>query len=385
MRKFVVVLSAVLLSASTVLAQSVSNVTNARMDGLGVQNWQVEDPYNIFINPAQIGNYKGMVNLEMGDYVKAGSAVANPNQDEIATGSQWGGANLGTSYGVWGIYLGRPYSGPLTSLPGTAPTNNRFDLFYAPNGMPIGVYLSYANQSTEVSAPGGDTTDEATEIYLGVGGVFMGGMLDAALNLGLPDSSTEAGGVKVESDAGINAALIARLRQDHEGGKYFYTVRLAQTDATVKDGEDNTGTLIGLDWTCNSKPNDATLFIVGVGLQFTSSDTPNATNTDTITTDNILLPVNAAVEHQTFKRVKTRVGVSKAIYNSTSVDDSAADTTTDTVADGAATVSAGLGMMLADNVELDAVLNQDFIFAGPYGISGVAETLSSKVSASVKF
>ncbi|MBI3595752.1 MAG: hypothetical protein HY203_01200, partial [Nitrospirae bacterium] len=45
----------ILLFASTASAQVISNPsTNARMDGLGVANWQIEDDFNIWVNPAQI-------------------------------------------------------------------------------------------------------------------------------------------------------------------------------------------------------------------------------------------------------------------------------------------------------------------------------------------
>jgi hypothetical protein len=38
-----------------------------------------------------------------------------------------------------------------------------------------------------------------------------------------------------------------------------------------------------------------------------------------------------------------------------------------------------------DNLMIDAVINQDVIFSGTYAISGVPETLSSKLSATYRF
>jgi len=134
-----------LLFASTASAQVISNpTTNARMGGLGVDNWQIEDGFNIFINPAQLSNYKNEVHAELGSWGSTDSVTTHPfggvNNDRI---NPWGGMNIDASYGGWGVYLGRPYSttGPLTAMGVTPPAANRFDLFYATHGMPLGFYL----------------------------------------------------------------------------------------------------------------------------------------------------------------------------------------------------------------------------------------------------
>ncbi|MBI3994694.1 MAG: hypothetical protein HY349_01825, partial [Nitrospirae bacterium] len=160
-----------LMVASTASAQVISNpTTNSRMGGLGVANWQIEDGFNIFINPAQLSNYKNEVNLELGTWNATDSLVDSagpagpghpfgpPNNDH---GPAWGGMNSDVSYGTWGLYLGRPYSGsgPLTLMDPTPPAASWFDLFYSTKGpVPMGFYLSYANQVVETSN-GTDTAD----------------------------------------------------------------------------------------------------------------------------------------------------------------------------------------------------------------------------------
>jgi hypothetical protein len=376
MKKLALVI-VVLLFASAASAQVIINpTTNARMDGLGVANHQIVDDFNIWNNPAQINNYKSGIYGELGNYSSSAPIVAN-DADQTDVTDQWGGIHMEMA-GAWGIYLGRPYDGPFSASgaldvleaggAGTAPAANRFDIFYGiPGAMPLGFYLSYANQSEENA-----TTDEASEFNLGAGAVLLDGMLDVALNIGLVDSKLDPG---VESDAGPSFSLFARLQQAHTGGKYLYSARIITADASTED-VDHSVVAWGIDATCNSNPNDDTLLVLGAGL-FGSSEG----NDETL--DTIAIPVNLAVEHQTFKKVKTRFGLAKAIYSSSTFDDGTTETTT--VADGPASVSAGFGWMVHDNLMVDAVINQDVLFTGSYFVSGVPESLSSKISATYRF
>ncbi|HEY5594504.1 MAG TPA: hypothetical protein VIL61_05020 [Nitrospiria bacterium] len=401
-----------LLFASTASAQVISNPTqNSRMVGLGVQNWQIEDDFNIFINPAQLSNYKNNVYGELGAYTASNPAIGggagSANPGGIGTGSQWGGMNMDVSYGGWGVYLGRPYAGPLNAAstgaaafvatPLTAPVNNRFDLFYATHGMPLGFYLSYASRATETKAGAAKVTDEASEINLGVGGLIMNNMLDVALNLGMPSMEDNDGTTKVQGDAGINIALLGRLHTGMGGNaKLLTTLQILMGDASLKATGgaklEQTANTIRLDTALNSKPNPSTLLVAGIGIASTSTEGKLKPGGAKSTTSNLTIPVNVAVEHQTFKPVKTRIGLSSAIYNTTECKDSggiavcsaAANTKVTTVADGTATMSMGFGWAVADNLMLDAVINQDVLFSGTYVVSGVSETLSTMLSATYR-
>jgi hypothetical protein len=70
--------------------------------------------------------------------------------------------------------------------------------------------------------------------------------------------------------------------------------------------------------------------------------------------------------------------LSKPIYNTAESKTGGVKTTT--VNDGSASMSLGLGWAIADNVMLDAVINQDILFTGTYMVSGIPETLASKLS-----
>jgi hypothetical protein len=415
----------ILLFASTASAQVISNPsTNARMDGMGVANWQVEDDFNIFINPGQIGNYKNNIYGELGNYTAAssniappsatggGNSVTNPNQDGISSGSQWGGMNMDVPYGTWGVYLGRPYtsSGPLgmassalSFLGGptlTAPSNNRFDLFYGAKGIPLGVYLSYADRSSETKTAATKVTDSASEINLGVGGLIMNNMLDLAINLGLPSMEANDGVTKVQDDAAPSISLLGRLHTAVGGNATLLTtLQLMMEDSSLKATGgvkvDQTSQQVRLDTALNSRPNPDTLVVAGIGIFSTSGETKLKPTGEKNTTSGFAIPVSVSLEHQTFKPVKTRIGLSTSIYNTSECKDTngsdvctnggAADNKITTVQDGTARVSAGLGWAVADNVMIDAVINQDILFSGTYVVSGVAETLSSKLSATYRF
>jgi hypothetical protein len=380
----------VLLFASTASAQVISNpTTNARMDGMGVANWQIEDGFNIFINPAQLSNYKNEVHGELGTWAPPGGDVLTThpfggvNNDRVVP---WGGLNMDASYGGWGVYLGRPYAGPLNTaaasiaaIPGqvlTAPTANRFDLFYATHGMPLGVYLSLASRLTETTVAGVKTTNEAAEINLGAGGLLMNDMLDVALNLGVPSFEANDGITKIQDDAGMNISVLGRLHTGMGGNaKLLTTGQILMGDASVKNAVDDTFMTVRVDAAVNAKPNPSTLLVAGAGIVSTERvQKPKPVGTKT-TTSSLAIPVNVGLEHQTFKAVKTRIGLAKPIFNTAEAKTGSNKTTT--VNDGAAAMSMGFGWAIADNLSLDAVLNQDVLFTGTYMVSGIPETLSS--------
>jgi len=440
-----------LLFASTASAQVITSPsTNARMDGMGVANWQIEDDFNIWINPAQISNYKNNIYGELGIYHASSqtdntsgltSSISSPNQNGVASGSEWGGMNMDVSYGEWGVYIGRPYtaainstgqsigaaplgissfglSGPLNMMnqtggSGSNPNNNRVDLFYGlHSAQPMGLYLSYADQYTKnTNAAGVSGKDEATEWNLGAGGIFGGGVIDGAVDVTLPSSkcsSTTAAlaacGNTFKSDAGPSVALLGRYHANMGNSKLLTTGQIMYIDASTKGTGaaytkvDDTTLGWRIDTALNSKPIPDALVVVGIGLAGSNREAKFNNGQGKVTLDNLAIPVNVAIEHQTLKSLKTRFGLSKPLYNSSNCKDTngasncpitlfgtGALEKSNTVSDGAATASVGLGWAVMDNFSIDAVINQDILFSGTYMISGVSETLSSKLSATYRF
>lgn len=433
----------ILLFASTASAQVILQPsTNSRMDGLGVANWQVEDDFNIWMNPAQISNYKNNVYGELGLYTacsQPSSSIACPNQDGIQSGTQWGGMNMDVSYGTWGLYIGRPYSAPLFNSAaanplgvsgwglggplylmnldlsgGTSPSNNRVDLFYGlHSAQPLGFYLSYADQEQKNTTGGVTTKDNSSEWNLGAGGIFMSGMLEGSLNITIPTSKCNdpagftvncgfLGPNQTKSDAGPSVALFVRHHANMGNSKLLSSVQVMSIDGSSKDTSgtgfktDDTAVAWRLDTTLNAKPIPDALVLAGIGIAGSNEEVKFNQGGGKITFDNLAIPLNVAVEHQTLKSLKTRFGLTKPLYNSAKCKDTTpgggscpifigGNDKTTTVSDGAATASLGLGWAVMDNFMIDAVINQDIVFSGTYVISGVAESLSSKISATYRF
>ncbi|MFA5859327.1 MAG: hypothetical protein WC955_09685 [Elusimicrobiota bacterium] len=101
MKRFIAVLLTVVLmsSASAVFA------TQSRMEGMGLSNWMAEDDYNIWDNPARLVQYPGLVWGELGI----------PTAPMSYT--QWAGvSSKKMPIGTIAAFVGRPYSGSITSM-----------------------------------------------------------------------------------------------------------------------------------------------------------------------------------------------------------------------------------------------------------------------------
>jgi hypothetical protein len=383
---FIMLLFASPVSAQVILGEGGgSATTNARMDGLGVSNHQIDDDFNFWINPAQINNYKNVVYGELGTDPCAATGGCGGGLDSGAHNDRvsdaWGGFNVDTQAGTWGFYIGRPTG--ITGFDYGSPSlvANRFDLFWGTglDGADVGGYISYASAEEDNTIAGSSGDFDINEFNIGLGATIMGGALEGAVNFG-------SGSVELNDSAGVTSlpgdmdedvttiSVLVRHHGEAAGGRLISSAQVSNID---KDTADTTTTSFLVDTTLNSRPNENTLFVAGVGVAY--SDTSNGSESTMLA-----VPVNLGLEHQTFNKVQTRFGVRKSIYSTSETDDGAG-TKTDTVFDGAATTSVGLGWMVTDNLVVDAVINQDVLFTGTYLISGVAESLSSKLSATWRF
>lgn len=387
--KQVVAMAIVLLFSTVASAQVIiAPTTNARMDALGVPNHQIDDDFNIFINPAQVSNYKNAFYAEFGvdSCTLCGDSATETGQNDRATDA-FGGMNMEMG-GALGVWVGRPYESVLSGMlvpGGLEPSANRIDLFFAPAGTPFGVYLGYANQSEDFDSGVLSGDFDFTEYNLAAGANLMDGAAEVALNLGLADAehndTTTLGTATSEADA-LHISVLGRLhRAMGDAGTLISTGRVLWADGEV-DKEDFTLIDVLVDTALNCTMHPGALMIAGIGIHY--SDLSNGFE-ETV----IELPLNLAIEHQTFEKVKTRFGASKALYRSVETTISgtppAPDVEVDSVEDGSATVSFGLGWHPQDNLAVDFVVNQDVLFTGTYLVSGVSETLAGKVSASWKW
>ncbi len=276
------------VGVSSAHAQSIDgwDVTNARLDGMGLQNWQTDDDFNIWSNPAFINTYNNRAYGEFGDYTNPADGPGPRMNNEIT--NQWGGANYKTSIGTFGLYLGREYKGRISemdndvigkslgpvALLGSAPSaknpNNKFDLFYGTDLGDVallGVRLNYSTYSDENTGPDigpaasdptsttetKETTQSSSDINLTVGVALKALPVDVSLSLGLPSLSnkeklynksldtvtsvttTTNQEDTLESDGAMNIGLLVRgklLKTD--SSVLLTTLRIASVDNSSK-------------------------------------------------------------------------------------------------------------------------------------------------------
>ena len=220
-----------ILLAIVVLSLPLGSIfaTQARLGGLGVANWMVEnDDSLIWLNPVRISYYPKTLFAELG--TAAGSGAAPVVDGNLAVATQWGGisANCPLVRGaVLGLFLNRPYWGMLANaganaagsdvaaVPadvfGTAFTalapQTQWELFYAlPKIGPVklGALLSFAgdyvsNDNSNVTKPNPAANDvtandelSSSDLNLVIGGQLNNlaiiSQLDVAISVGMPSA-----------------------------------------------------------------------------------------------------------------------------------------------------------------------------------------------------
>ncbi len=380
MKKWIAVTGAVLMTASTASASSSSlsplfGYSNSRMDALGVNNWEVKDDHNVFFVPALITNYKNALYGEFGSDAcgAAGTCSAESGGQNLrGAATRFGGTHMEGMGGVWGLYLGRPYNGVFnaagTILPAgifaAVPTNNRFDFLYGMGtGMPVGIGVTYAGQRNDTPV----TDNSFGELDLNASASLMNGALDAALTFGYGTAKDKAANDEATAKA---LSLFLRSHRDMGGAGTLLTTLQGTWVDFGKDVDATTKSLL-LDAALNCTSHQGALMIFALGASYA-----NATGVDSVSGRTYALPATIAIEHQTFKPVKVRFGVTKALWSHTDDDTVPSKVTPD----GNPTVSFGLGWQVQDNLTVDAVVNQDVLFTGTHLVSGVPETLNAKVS-----
>ncbi|OGS21174.1 MAG: hypothetical protein A2252_05190 [Elusimicrobia bacterium RIFOXYA2_FULL_39_19] len=454
-------------SCSSAVDEGLAGVVDTQNQSLGLQNFQVENSFNIWMNPAQVTEWKTVY-------------------AEVLNANTWGGANFRIPSGHLGVFVGRPYTGAangfadvtsvgniraLTNNPQTlnltanniadnmaplAITNNNIDIIYGlqmGSNMSLGFRLSMADNSSDQSASyqnpdglGSDSTlgdgtvslkRATSEIQIGAGallkqvGPFQ--KLDVALTIAMPkvdnkytqsrietsnttDKETATDELKANNSA--NIGLLARGIMDMGGKKLFTTVGFVSADASSKRSTyaDDTPTATGLDLNKEITYNDKTTSIILDAAMHTTPAKPfkvvyTAGIRSTSRTNEILetdlslgrgaaagtltgpfcyekeeintltIPISVAVEHQTWSKVCTRIGVQRDFYSKTTTKtlyhnfrdiDAIADADGGTTRDEAdvdtsnevttnpntqpATVTMGIGIVPAENFDIDIAI-----------------------------
>ncbi|HEY5649173.1 MAG TPA: hypothetical protein VIU33_06710, partial [Nitrospiria bacterium] len=163
-------------------------------------------------------------------------------------------------------------------------------------------------------------------------------------------------------------------------------------ETSTKDTSGTTAKIDGdvsewhLSTAVNSRPNADTLLVLGIGIESSSEEAKLKPGGGKFEEDAMRIPLNVGLEHHTFKKVTTRFGISKPLYDQSETKDTiVTDTESESLADGEATVSAGIGVHVGDNFEIDFVVNQDVLFTGSYFVSGIPESLNAAIGLAYRF
>ena len=302
------------------MESAVAGIPDTQSQALGLANFQTENSFNIFFNPAQVTEWQTV-------YGEVWGGAANT----------WGGANTKLFFGNIGVFVGRPYTGNAGGFganadlavavyglnqgvagPGNGAVtgnnaitgvvdnltplgiaNNNIDIFYGKalsDDLSLGARLSLANNSNNLTwnytasaaaTSAGDGTvslkRQSSDTQLGAGVLFkeMGPFqkLDVALTIAMPSVNnsyalsciqtaattnklTESDELK--SNNAANISLLGRGLSELNGNKLYTTVGYSMVDVSAKRTAvaDNDATVAGNDVNKEVTYNDKTTGIL---------------------------------------------------------------------------------------------------------------------------
>ena len=371
--------------------------------------------------------------------------VNDPNDNVQYTGQAWGGVHAEVGPGVLAIWVNRPTSleldQMLNNVSGTISDNfyagwfgtgnynaqGRVDLFYGfglGDKVDLGVHLSRINNDRKAEVKnvynygvGYDlkAIDSVTGLGFGIGADIKEVAIFKLLQVGLDidtlgETSTEevtnSGEGEQKYTLGANTIKV-RVGGDVSGdeGK-FGRLEFGFGLGSASEKNDAYGTASGdpavgnkegkasaMAWNLGyalGKSGDKGMGLAGLmleGISFSQeSDAPDTKSEQS----SLTLALSTAGEAKVKEWLTARAGLSANLlqmdstkypsYYDWGTGNNADNNTRGNSQNGTATISTGLSMVFGD-LTIDGVLNQDLLFTGSYLISGLQETLFSKVSA----
>lgn len=249
-----------------------------RILGMGQQNHNVEDGFNIWLNPAWIPTYSNVIIAELGSQANAGVPQAIADQSTGPTaGTQWGGfLHNWSPVGTWGVFIRRPYgladgvSGNTYGASGIGGPTTRNDL--------IGTGNMFTAGGTGLRG----VTTVGTEVFLDAGGFGFGdgtGISILAANGGTAPSGYTANFVAAGSNHAIAAPALTNRFDFFWGKKEFMSGMDLGVNVSWAAGQNNPSYTYasqtpqnGLDGTVTTDRTASELNI-GAGIIYRSSGT----------------------------------------------------------------------------------------------------------------
>lgn len=375
------------------------DTVNTRTFSLQQDYFTLEDDFNIWTNPALVSKYKNRGYIELGNYIAGESSAANNGSTSKMLGVLYGTGGSSTV----GLFLGRPYNGNVEivesvgagALPDYEDPINRFDLFWATGN--VGFRINYNSYVTESKVSGTTTKSEIAARDLNFSFGMTGGM-DMAVTVGLPlfsgKSTTVASTDDIKTNSAFNVAFSLRSTDNNANNHFNYGLLAifdkngakakdvtggVTTTATVKEDTISLSAIGGY----NIRPNAENLVIASarvVVAQDKGATSPATSNTAT----RLEIPAAISYENSGIGNFILRGSASKSLLSYRSNKSKVGTTTTTTSESDSkgdeVTVGLGVGYKLKDVLRFDFAVNQDLFFTGADFLSGISNTLASKVS-----
>lgn len=416
--------------AGLMAVTAAANASVSRWDGFGAAKEYISDVQNIWTLPGVVAGNKNATYFELGTAAApnvSGGVSNNP-------ASAWGGVHTEMGPGVLGVWVNRGTNSDVTALynkltlAGTgAPTTGGFlpapyasvasdaaslvtaglqaqgrvDILYAfslSDAVDLGVSISRANNNAKVENGSQFQKVDANALGFGLGAEFKEVSIFKLVEAGLV---IDTDGMAVVNNTGteqkIEHSVLAfglRVGGDVAGDKGSFgrlELGLKSASGNSKDTSSPAAAAGFLEQKVSSmawnlgyamgKSGDKGMGLVG--LMLNGSGSTNETDAANSKSDSgsLDLTLSTAGEAKFKEWLTGRAGLSSKIFQSTTSNSAGVTPTkTSTSNNGAATVSAGLTLTFGD-LAIDGVLNQDVLYTGTYLVSGVAESLFGKVSA----
>jgi hypothetical protein len=413
-----------LLVVALLLVGSSAFATEARDNALQSDGWMVMDDTNIAGLPTNVIGYKGAMYTEL-DWPNAGVILGvgpgvlglwagnlplRGNAVQVMSGMGTAAAAIGakavTPINPMAIAGVGPIAGGLTS---TTPANGRLAAIYGlslSGGMNVAGGLEYASDNNG-GASGNDAagdswgtfSDGASLINI-VGGVSLGlamfDPLEVGVRVSLPGFNTKyynepadvtqqyAGGA-MGIDLAVRGSVKDMIGENTTSLLYlsFGTVSASAktTDDSLADETLEEQTISGMGVTLglanNVRVGDGTLVVWGAGVDMMNmSDKVEDVAADldsTASGGSLTVSAIIAMETKILSWLTGRVSSTSAVINSQtqknewSTDDAVDETSLDQPSQA---VALGLSVAASDRVTIDMVLNQGWMYTGPFLIGG---------------
>jgi hypothetical protein len=245
--------------------------SKARLQALGEDvngSFYVNDLRNVFLNAANVNNYKDTVTFEWGDTTSAAAA----GQDSSATPKAEGGFFKSAGNINYGVYLGSESntSNGYRFASGVdmteAQESNNIDVFVGGDaGMKWGANVTYSKTAKDEAD--GDATQNALRTRLGV----ISGDVEAFANLSLANKAEDSNGDEFKGKLGLQLGAIYNLNNYRLFAEYRSLA--GEAEGTVEGDIKSSQLQVGAGHT--SKLNDKASLFTKVQYQMNNAENDN--------------------------------------------------------------------------------------------------------------